>query len=632
MALYSSKVASAILTFTLTLVAWAGEGGLVGEPLNEQSGTLSVRLFARFEVRQCERVLIDSAWPRAKAKALIKLLALQPSRSLHREQVFELLWPELTPEGAAAQLRQNLYFLRATLREAGAPESLVTSDGQLVALCADTSVDIEEFQQAAAAARAGNDTSPYERALGLYAGDLLPEDLYEEWTQRPRQELHELRSRLLLQLGTRLLDGEQPAAAIARLEQLVGINPANEDAQRALMRAYALSGSRDRAVRQYQACREALRRELEVEPSAETDALYREIAAGRIGKNGGAIAAPAAPATTPGPWTRLPGWWQGRIARLAAVAAALTAIGGATLGGLAIAGVWDSGGEVALEYTRGNIHVLTAGDARLVAGDCSSSDLVYAIDNEGATTGILPGSIHMNYTTTFLVETGCQFGLAEGEFTITDKDGNSVKGTNAGFISLVAPANASASGNVSLPKLPILLSPGGGLYEQIVGRGLCEISNQSEAISAELIHLEAAGDCSVEFTLDAPSSFPVIAEGGSSATRVAVKGKGSDVPDVVSVVVQYLNAGDNMLRDLEVRIPDPYGGAINVSAAGEPFVAASTKAWTLPDLAPGQVERFYIDVQLLSANGAAIFLQPEIRGATLKDPARTTPIRIEVVR
>ena len=66
-----------------------------------------------------------------------------------------------------------------------------------------------------------------------------------------------------------------------------------------------------------------------------------------------------------------------------------------------------------------------------------------------------------------------------------------------------------------------------------------------------------------------------------------------------------------MLRDLEVRIPDPYGGTINVSAAGEPFVAASTKAWTLPDLAPGQVERFYIDVQLLSANGATIFLQPE---------------------
>ena len=269
----------------------------------------------------------------------------------------------------------------------------------------------------------------------------------------------------------------------------MGISPANEDAHRALMRAYALSGSRDGAVRQYQACREALRRELDVEPSAETDALYREIAAGRIGKNGGAIAAPAAPASAPGQWTRLPRWWQGRIARLTAVAVALCAVGGATLGGLALAGVWDSDGEPTPEYTRGNIHIRVDGQARLVSGDCSSSDLVYAVDSDGSTTGILPGSIQENYTTTFLVETGCQFGLAEGEFTITDKDDNSVKGNNAAFLTLVAPANASASGNVSLPKQPIVLSPGSGRYEQIAGRGLCELANQSEAVSAELIHL-----------------------------------------------------------------------------------------------------------------------------------------------
>jgi DNA-binding SARP family transcriptional activator len=604
----------------------------VGERPNDPGETLSVRLFAPFEVRLGERVLIDSTWPRAKAKALIKLLALQPGLSLHREQVFELLWPELTAEGAAAQLRQNLYFLRATLREAGAPESLVASDGQLVALSANASVDIEAFRQAAAAARAGGDSAAYERALGFCAGDLLPEDLYEEWTQRPRAELTRLRDDLLLELGRRLLSEGQPADAVPWLSRLVKAEPAREDAQRELIRAFALAGSRDNALRQYQECRETLERELGVAPSPETEALYREIAAGRVGTNGDVVAASVASAAVAGQSGRMSRWGRSRLLRAGALVAALCAAGGAAFGGLAVAGVWESGGEAAAEYKRGNMHVTLDGEARPVSGDCSSSDVVYALGQGGSTTGILPGRLDADYTTTFLLETGCQSGTAEGEFVITDRDGNSVKGTNVSFISLVAPADASSSGSVALPKQPIVLFPGSGLYEHIAGRGLCELATQSEAVSADLIHVVGEGDCSVEFTLEASPAFPVTAEGGSSATRVSVKGRGSDVPDVVSVVVQYLNAGDTVLRGLEVRVPDPYGGAINVSAAGEPFAAASTKTWTLPELAPGEVQQFYFDVQLLSANGDTIFLQPEIRGGGLENPARTTPIRIEVAQ
>ncbi len=37
----------------------------------------------------------ESKWGRKKAKVVVKLLALSPGLSLHREQLAEILWPEM---------------------------------------------------------------------------------------------------------------------------------------------------------------------------------------------------------------------------------------------------------------------------------------------------------------------------------------------------------------------------------------------------------------------------------------------------------------------------------------------------------------------------------------------------------
>ena len=65
----------------------------------------------------------------------------------------------------------------------------------------------------------------------------------------------------------------------------------NEDAHVLLMRLYALSGQRQQALRQYQALREALQADLEIEPSETTTQLYEAIQANRL--------APAAVSTQP---------------------------------------------------------------------------------------------------------------------------------------------------------------------------------------------------------------------------------------------------------------------------------------------------------------------------------------------
>src|SRR5262249_26612131 len=49
--------------------------------------TVEIRLLGQFEVRVDDLAAPPSAWTRRQAAALVKLLALTPGRSLHREQL-----------------------------------------------------------------------------------------------------------------------------------------------------------------------------------------------------------------------------------------------------------------------------------------------------------------------------------------------------------------------------------------------------------------------------------------------------------------------------------------------------------------------------------------------------------------
>ena len=63
--------------------------------------------------------------------------------------------------------------------------------------------------------------------------------------------------------------------------RLIALDPLRETSHRSLMHAYAAQGQGDQAMKQYQTCRTLLRQELQVEPSKETEDLYRKISEGR---------------------------------------------------------------------------------------------------------------------------------------------------------------------------------------------------------------------------------------------------------------------------------------------------------------------------------------------------------------
>src|SRR5690348_11526378 len=73
-----------------------------------------IQLLGSFQMTLGTRVLVAGDW-RRKAAHLVKLLALTDGRSLSRDQVLEILWPESEPEAAANNFYQTLHMARTIL-------------------------------------------------------------------------------------------------------------------------------------------------------------------------------------------------------------------------------------------------------------------------------------------------------------------------------------------------------------------------------------------------------------------------------------------------------------------------------------------------------------------------------------
>lgn len=247
---------------------------------------VEIGLLGGFAV-QCDGAAIpDGAWRLRKARSLVKLLALAPAHRLHREQACELLWHDRNARAAANNLHQAVYAARRAFDAAGADGGAVLSlRDDVLGLHGDVRVDAVELEAAIAAARAGGGVPAYEAALALAAGELLPEDRYEDWTTARRDALRELVTAAHLELALLL----EPDDAAEVLQRALALDPLHERATRRLMRAYAAAGRRQRALEAFEALRAALRSAYEAEPDAQTRRLYRELL------SGAGAPAPAAP-------------------------------------------------------------------------------------------------------------------------------------------------------------------------------------------------------------------------------------------------------------------------------------------------------------------------------------------------
>jgi DNA-binding SARP family transcriptional activator len=239
-------------------------------------------MLGRFEVEQGGKLLEDSRWRSGKARSLFKILLSRHGYQISRQEVSDLLWPELDPEKAANNLYQALYNLRRTLEpdleRAGASIYLKTEGSKIQLEPSLVNwVDLEEFNRLYRQSRQSGDPRFYEQALALYRGDYLPEDLYEDWASYRRESLREQCIDLLLRLATFYQQTRQLEKNRQCLYRVLETNFSHEEAAQKLMLNLARYGKQEEAIAFYHSFSRKLKVRLNLEPLPETWQLFREI-------------------------------------------------------------------------------------------------------------------------------------------------------------------------------------------------------------------------------------------------------------------------------------------------------------------------------------------------------------------
>jgi len=196
---------------------------------------LTVQLLGQFQVR-LDEVAVDD-WPSGRGRSLFKYLVTHRDPWPRREQLMEAFWPEAAPAAARNSLNVAVHGLRRAFRASAEVPVVVLQDGAY----------------------------------------RLADDPYQDWPVTAREHLLLAYLDVLDRLSSLSFDQRQYGACVALCRLLVEKDPCREDGHRRLMRCFTRQGQPHLALRQYQACADALDRELGVDPDPATVTLAQRI-------------------------------------------------------------------------------------------------------------------------------------------------------------------------------------------------------------------------------------------------------------------------------------------------------------------------------------------------------------------
>ncbi len=224
---------------------------------------------------------------------LLAYLALGHRRYFSRAELLGSLWPERSSATSAGSFNTALWRLRRLIERPPLKHgALIMCDRRgAIGLNGPAGVwlDVEEFERLIAPGLA----KPTERlsdadidglcqGVALYKSDILL-DVTDDWALREREKHRRNYLNALWRLMQLATIRRDYAEGIRHAQAILDSDPLREDVHRELMQLFVLGGQRAQALRQFEHCRELLRRELAIQPMRETMTLYQKIANSAVG-------------------------------------------------------------------------------------------------------------------------------------------------------------------------------------------------------------------------------------------------------------------------------------------------------------------------------------------------------------
>ena len=176
------------------------------------------------------QTVTDSTWQQQRVRSLLACLSSSAGRKLGREQIMELLWPDLDFDNAAGRLDRSVYTLRQLFepsRPKPATSPLLLTEREIIVLAEHPLVwiDADVFEKLLVEARETSDPGRkeelLEEAARLYGGNFLPEFSKQEWSRSRRESLRRSWIGLLLELSDLRSKRSDLQGAVAVLDKLL---------------------------------------------------------------------------------------------------------------------------------------------------------------------------------------------------------------------------------------------------------------------------------------------------------------------------------------------------------------------------------------------------------------------------
>ena len=207
-------------------------------------------------------------------------LLTNSGRGVRRERLADLFWTEAEPARARASLNTAVWRIKKALARREGIALRSGADQLMLETSPETRIDAKMLEMAV---RAASGQGPDERldasartalaeAVDEYNGPFL-DGSASDWAIVERERLNALHLRglgMLMQDAGRRGDYEE---ALGYGRRILAADPFRERVQCEVMWLYVLNGQRPQALRQFEAFRRQIAREMSVTPMAETRAL-----------------------------------------------------------------------------------------------------------------------------------------------------------------------------------------------------------------------------------------------------------------------------------------------------------------------------------------------------------------------
>jgi len=249
---------------------------------------LRIQTLGRFQVLRGDSPIEESQWDRVQPKQLLKAIVSYGREKIPKEILIDELWPEETPNAADKNFKTTLQRLRKSLEPAihkSFSSSYIHLHDNFVFLDPELcQIDVDRFlsllrmvEEKEKRGDVKGSLSLCAEAMEIYKGDFLPDEIYASWADKKREELRLKYIEFLGKMASLYEKQGVLKKAADCYKKAIQADPLLEESYQRLMAFYSSKAMYNEALRTYEDCKRALKRELETEPDPTTFAMHKKI-------------------------------------------------------------------------------------------------------------------------------------------------------------------------------------------------------------------------------------------------------------------------------------------------------------------------------------------------------------------